>query len=355
MKKIIVLLAVWVSVLAANAQYIIKGILRDVPSGKMMLNIHGVDTDSADIVAGHFTIESDKHIKGAEYVMLSTKDRKWGTMFWMQNDTITITPTADGYDLSGSKTQDEYLDFVKWMTPIWNEKVAVKEAAGKDANKINEAFEYIRRELSPKQDSIFMIWARKHSSSYVALNYIYNCRGMDKYPLQRYAAMLDVLTPGAFEGQQWETMQRFIAEDKAKEPGSVFPDFTMGNAYGEPVTQSDFAGKPVLYYVGYTTQDEYANDLDLRKTLYTQYHDKGLEMVDMLMVSKRSDVVRAVVQDKIPWTVVSDLKGFYSPFIEGFHIDYVPQVFLVGPDGRIVAHNVYGQELKTAIDALFAK
>ncbi len=46
-----------------------------------------------------------------------------------------------------------------------------------------------------------MVWARRNPSSYVAMNHIYNCRGINKYPLQRYAAMLDVLTPGAFEGQ----------------------------------------------------------------------------------------------------------------------------------------------------------
>lgn len=355
MKKKLVLLFLLATALTAQAQYSITGDLRNVPDGKIDLIVHGANTDSADVVNGHFSIRSNRHVTGADYVMLATKDRKWGTMFWMRNDTITIKPTAEGYDLSGSKTEDEYQDFVKWMTPIWNEKAAVKKAAGKDANKINEAFKYIQRVLSPKQDSIFMIWAHQHPSSYVALNYIYNCRGMDKYPLQRYMPMLEALTPGAFEGDQWKTMQQMIAEDKAKEPGSVFPDFTTGNAYDEPVTRADFAGKVVLYFVGYTTQDEYLSDLPLRKELYAKYHQQGLEMVDMLMVSKRSDVVRAVAEHRQPWTVVSDLRGFNSPFIEGYHIDHVPQVFLVGRDGKIVAHNVYGQNLKKTVESLFAK
>lgn len=355
MKKTLIFFFALATVFSAKAQYTITGELRNVPDGKIVLNVHGADTDSADVVDGHFAIRSNRHILGAEYVMLATKDQKWGTMFWMQNDTITITPTADGYDLSGSKTEDEYQDYVKWMTPVWDERKAVMTKGDKDVSKVQENNDYLERVLRPKQDSVFMVWARRHPSSYIALNHIYNCRGMDKYPLERYQSMLNVLTPGAFEGQQWATMQRFIAEDKAKEPGSIFPDFTMGNAYGEPVTRADFAGKPVLYYIGYTAQDEYRLDLPLRKELYAKYHPQGLEMVDMLMVGKRSDVVRAVVENQQPWTVVSDLKGFYSPFIEAFHIDIVPQTFLVGRDGKIIAHNVYGQDLQKAVDGLFEK
>lgn len=354
MKKILILSLAFLP-LMVYAQYVITGDLYNVPDGEIVLNIRGIDTDSARINKGHFVLRSKKHLSGAHYVSLSTRDSKWGTMFWMQNDSICIQSTINGYQLSGSKTEDEYQDYLKWMSPIWDEIKVAKNNAGKDVGKMEDTNTYIEKVLEPKSDSIFMIWARQHPSSYVALNHIYNCRGLKKYPLSRYVPMFSALKDGAFEGSIWDDMNEYIAEDEALEPGHLFPSYTMSNAYGDTVSNGSYKGKIVLYYIGYTTQKEYIHDFDIRQSLYSSYHDQGLEMCDMLMVRRHSDVVRAVVQNNIQWDVMTDLKGFYSPFIENAHIDHVPHTFLVGRDGKIIAHNVFGSELKESIDSLFIK
>lgn len=57
MKKILILSLAFLP-LMVYAQYVITGDLYNVPDGEIVLNIRGIDTDSARINKGHFVLRS---------------------------------------------------------------------------------------------------------------------------------------------------------------------------------------------------------------------------------------------------------------------------------------------------------
>ncbi|HEX6179796.1 MAG TPA: AhpC/TSA family protein, partial [Chitinophagaceae bacterium] len=55
---------------------------------------------------------------------------------------------------------------------------------------------------------------------------------------------------------------------------------------------------------------------------------------------------KAIYDDNLTWTHVSDLKFWSNEVAQKYKIESIPQNFLVGPDGKIVARNLRGEALE---------
>ena len=56
--------------------------------------------------------------------------------------------------------------------------------------------------------------------------------------------------------------------------------------------------------------------------------------------------MKAIYDDNLTWTHVSDLKFWQNEVAQKYKIESIPQNFLVGPDGKIVARNLRGEALE---------
>ncbi|AMR27407.1 hypothetical protein A0257_10060 [Hymenobacter psoromatis] len=63
----------------------------------------------------------------------------------------------------------------------------------------------------------------------------------------------------------------------------------------------------------------------------------------------RDKWVKAIADDHMPWTQISDLRGFDSPTAQQYGVKAIPQNFLIDPSGKIVASNLRGDELAAAL------
>ena len=52
-------------------------------------------------------------------------------------------------------------------------------------------------------------------------------------------------------------------------------------------------------------------------------------------------------------THISDLKGWQSEYSKIYRVNSIPQSFLIGPDGKIIAKNIRGEELNKTLGNLF--
>jgi hypothetical protein len=351
---IITILLAIVTVSTASAQYEINGKLDGLKADKMYIYKFDQPVDSAVVAPdGTYHLKGKEPMHGADYVSLGNRKAQIGIYFWLLNDKVNVTMHSTGaYEVTGAKVEDEYRDYMAHMTPLWNKVRAELAIARKDLSRAGELSDSLEAVWLPREDSTFMVWARQHPRSYIALNHVYNKRNMDKYPYSRYMKMLAVLDTTAFEGRQWKTMQKTIAEDRALEPGQPFPnDINMPDAYGDMLKLSDLRGKYVLITLSSSPLGDYLADIPLRKELYARLHAKGLEMVDVLLDDAWSSIIRQIAFHGIKWTAVCDLKAWGSPFVDALHIDHITQNWLVDPQGIILEHNLFGDKLKEAIES----
>ena len=86
------------------------------------------------------------------------------------------------------------------------------------------------------------------------------------------------------------------------------------------------------------------------KKLYTQYHQKGLEIVGISLDTNHSEWKDAIKNDGLPWINVSDLLGFNNIVAQKFLIDFIPVNILLDEDYSIISFNVSPSDLEKIVD-----
>lgn len=135
-------------------------------------------------------------------------------------------------------------------------------------------------------------------------------------------------------------------------PGRKYTDFPGKDEAGKEVTFSGFV-KPGRY----TLVDFWASwcpycikELPELKSLYENWHDRGLDIVGVAVRDLPDDTRNAVKKHNIPWSVMYDTqRGPYD--IYGF--SGIPHHMLIGPDGTIVSRGASAAQIgKTLEEAL---
>ena len=86
---------------------------------------------------------------------------------------------------------------------------------------------------------------------------------------------------------------------------------------------------------------------------YEKYHEKGLDMVGLSLDSKKENWVKAIHDLKMPWTHLSDLKGWKSIVCDIYKVWSIPDNLLIDPQGKIVARNLRDEELHAKLAEIF--
>ncbi|MCU0402517.1 MAG: TlpA family protein disulfide reductase, partial [Algoriphagus sp.] len=87
--------------------------------------------------------------------------------------------------------------------------------------------------------------------------------------------------------------------------------------------------------------------------LYNQYKDKGFEVFGVSLDRTKEDWIKAIADDQLTWTHVSDLKYFNSAAAELYKIDAIPATYMIDPDGKIIARDLRGPSLENKLAELF--
>ena len=86
---------------------------------------------------------------------------------------------------------------------------------------------------------------------------------------------------------------------------------------------------------------------------YEKYHKKGLEMVSISLDNQKEDWVKAITALNMPWTHLSDLKGWQSIVCDVYKVWAIPDNLLINPQGEIVARNLRGETLHEKLKEIF--
>lgn len=86
--------------------------------------------------------------------------------------------------------------------------------------------------------------------------------------------------------------------------------------------------------------------------LYQQFQSKGFEILGFSLDTNKDSWQAAISKDKLGWTNISELKGYYSVATAAYHIRAIPHNFLIGPEGVIIAIDLVGEKLEAKLKAL---
>lgn len=86
--------------------------------------------------------------------------------------------------------------------------------------------------------------------------------------------------------------------------------------------------------------------------LYNELHSKGLNIISVSLDNDATKWKDAIAKDKLSWAQVSNLKEMQDPIALQYSVTQIPSTFLLDENGKVVAIDLYRDDLKSKIKEL---
>ncbi|MEH3112224.1 TlpA disulfide reductase family protein [Pedobacter terrae] len=351
----------------AQDKFTINGTLPKAGTEKMVLltfiNANGKSIiDSTILTNGKFVFKGNTAFGNKAYLELKAikKDASKRTNpdfidFYLEKGTTTLkgVDSMAKASITGTKVQNEYNQYnaqtarlIAQFKEISARFAKVYYAKVKDSVEIKR----IQAEAKPihaKIEAALDSFIFNHPDSYVTADLIHQNK-MAVIDVVKFDPYYQILTPrvrASFTGKKITDKY-----DKAKQfaVGKSI-DFTLPDKDGKEFKLSSLKGKYVLvdFWASWCVPCRAENPFLLKA--YHELKDKNFEIVGVSLDDTKAAWMRAVEQDKLPWTQVSDVKGFKTEVAVRFGITAIPQNVLIDPAGKVIAKDLRGEDVNKKI------
>ncbi len=144
------------------------------------------------------------------------------------------------------------------------------------------------------------------------------------------------------------------AVEKTEPTAEIAPDFTAPTPEGGRLNLMEVASKSKVtmidFWASWCSPCRVESPRLVR--LYERFHDKGLEIVGVSLDKDLEKWTQAILDDKLNWNHVSNLKYWQDPVAELYGVRAIPSAFLIDNQGNILAKDLRGEDLESKLESL---
>ena len=124
---------------------------------------------------------------------------------------------------------------------------------------------------------------------------------------------------------QIKSLKERVAVMKTVAVGQKAPDFTLNDVNGNPVALSSKIGSKLLlidFWAAWCDPCRQENPNVVK--VYNEFHKKGFDVFGVSLDKKKEDWVKAIADDKLTWTHVSDLQYWNNAAAKLYAVNSIP-------------------------------
>ena len=349
-KNLIALFALVSSMSAFSFDYVVEGQI-NIEDGSVvrMIDYNGnVDIDSAKVENGKFRFMGSYDVPA--YVRIEPNRNSYANCVL---DNHVVVDFETHLPISGGPLTHRLMDFMNQVRAEEDEN----ESFQMNLKKQDVSREEFRRLMRERYDSVRPILMELYGRTIsdnpngVGIAAVYELTRRNLSPDEWYG-FYDKMSPYI---RNHRTIKRHNLEYTAKrnsQPGMPFLDFDGLTPDGDIVKLSDYVGKGKFVLVDYWSswcgpcKEEAENTL---RPLYEKYkNDDRFLILGVATWDKPENTMKALEKLKYPWPQIIGT-GEHPMTLYGF--DGIPQIMLFGPDGRMIARDLRGDNLILTVES----
>jgi peroxiredoxin len=304
----------------------------------------------AEPVTGRIRVKYAADEKGNKIATVNTRD---GATVFLQPGKIKVS-SVDSFSniqVKGSVAHVEYMKLTALNKPYdaqlnklyekYAEYRKVKDKENQD--KIEKEIDALSAE---KREKVYGEYVKQNPSSPIGL-----------YAIQQYAGWdinadkVEPLFNSLSETNKNYPSAKLFKEDieiaKKTGIGKYAMDFTQNDTLGNPIMLSSLRGKYLLvdFWASWCGPCRAENPNVVK--VYNKYRDRNFHIIGVSLdrPGQKDKWMKAIHDDELAWTHVSDLKFWDNEVAKQYGIKAIPQNLLLDPNGKIIAKNLRGEEL----------
>lgn len=304
----------------------------------------------------------DLNIDQANFYSLNFAPNQYAIIILSPNDRLKISLDArnlrEALSVSGSFETEAYYDLIAGTKRFEKQKFDLEA-------------EYNKNQGNPAQDSLGQVLASKYQKTENA-RIAYLKKEMLKTPSLGGLVFMDVIkmdknmdfyakyAPAMVKKYPKNEFVKSIYAQYNSEKGKVrltagmqAPEIDLPSPNGNNIKLSSLRGKVVLidFWASWCSPCRRANPHVV--SLYNKYHDKGFEIYGVSLDKSRENWIKAIADDGLVWSQVSDLKYWQSEAGRAYGVGSIPHTVLIDEGGKIIAIGLRGASLDAKLKEIY--
>ena len=373
MKKVIVILLIAVGLVSFKAlvdNFTITGTVNGLENGKTIIlekqdDVKGIiSIDTAKVENGKFSFKGTALEPSIHF--LQVQDVQGKIAFILEEGKISFTIYKDSIGKSkvgGTKNNDDLQSFNASAMKIQkkmmdyqtlNNQRYTDAQAKKDTVVLNE----LMKEYTKFQNEIIAIstaYPEKNPKSFISVLFVDNMFNNPNVDIEKIKKVYNNLDGNLKKTKTGKVIQQKIDNFKSLAVGNRAPEFSAPNPAGKVTSLKESLGKVTIIDFWASWCGPCRKENPNVVALYNDFHSKGLNIISVSLDKDAAKWQEAIAKDNLTWTHVSNLKFWQDPIAELYNVKSIPATFILDANGKIIARDLRGAELRAKIVSILGK